>query len=159
VLGALRALFPVVVVDCGSRLDEANAVALEIADHAVLVVTPEVPCLLAARRHLATLSRLSIRSDDRVLAVVNRQSRRSELQLPAIRRTLGIPVSQATVPDREAAFYAAVNDADPHRVDDRAVVGALRKLGRQVGLVHGEGPDEAAHSTRAGRPWRTRRPA
>lgn len=141
VLGALRAHFPVVVVDCGSRLDDANAVALEIADQALLVVTPDVPCLLAARRHLATFSRLSIRSDDSVLAVVNRQSKRSEFQVPSVHRTLGIPVANTAIPDRDGAFHAAIGEGDPRRVEDRAVVGALRRLGRQLNLVRADGPE------------------
>lgn len=138
VLGALRSYFPFVVVDCGSRLDDANAVAIEIADHALMVTVPEVPCLLAARRHLGAFSRLNIRPDQRVMAVVNRQSKRSEFQVADIRRTLDIPVADAAIPDREAAFHTATNDADPTRLEDKAVLRALRKLSRQLGLLRGE---------------------
>lgn len=138
VLGALRSYFPFVIVDCGSRLDDANAVAVEIADHALMVTVPEVPCLLAARRHLAAFSRLNIRPDQRVMAVVNRQSKRSEFQVADIRRTLDIPVADVAIPDREAAFHTPTNDADPTRLEDKAVLRALRRLSRQLDLLRGE---------------------
>jgi pilus assembly protein CpaE len=153
VLEALRSYFGVVVVDCGARLDEANAVALELASHALLVITPDVYCLLSARRHLAAFSRLSVRPDDRIVGVVNRQSRRSEFQLPAIRRSLEIPVAESVIPDNMAAFHTTSRSGDPTVVEDRKMLNALRKLGLELGLLRmdqggRQEPRSARHAVR-----------
>jgi pilus assembly protein CpaE len=51
-----RRCFDVVVVDVPARLDDRGVAALAAADKALLVVTPEVPCVVAARRLVDALA-------------------------------------------------------------------------------------------------------
>lgn len=127
ILSALRFQFDLVVVDCGSRLDDATAIALEIADRAVLVATPDVPALRAARRTLALWQRLEIRTPAEVDLVLNRVSRSSEVQPALGPKLAGVPVT-ATVPQVGTALESVMNTAtvlDAHLPELDRAVGAV----------------------------------
>ncbi|MGH2698713.1 MAG: AAA family ATPase, partial [Actinomycetota bacterium] len=77
ILGALKSNFDVVIVDVGSVVTEANAVAIDMADRVLMVATPDVPSLRAANRTLEMWNRLEIRlpvpdKGSEVLIVLNR---------------------------------------------------------------------------------------
>jgi pilus assembly protein CpaE len=80
ILAQLRMQFDLIVVDCGSRLDDPTAMALEVADDVLLVATTDVVSLRAARRALEAWRRLNIRGSEHVNLVLNRTSRRTEVQ-------------------------------------------------------------------------------
>ncbi|MDQ1306188.1 MAG: pilus assembly protein CpaE [Actinomycetota bacterium] len=80
ILAQLRMQFDLIVVDCGSRLDDTTAMALEVADDVLLVATTDVVSLRAARRSVESWRRLSIRASEHVHLVLNRTSRRAEVQ-------------------------------------------------------------------------------
>lgn len=56
-LDELRGVFDVLVVDVPAGVDDRGVGALTAADVALLVVTPEVPCVLAGRRLVEALAR------------------------------------------------------------------------------------------------------
>jgi len=97
ILGALRALFDVVVVDVGTVVSEAGASATEVADASLLVVTPDALAMRGATRLVALWERLRVRGADcRIL--VNRASRRSEVQGDLIGRVTRLPVLRTQIP-------------------------------------------------------------
>lgn len=110
VVNALRYQFDVSVIDVGSHLDDATALVLEYADIALLVATPDLPALRAARRTLALWERLAVRLPTAVDVVLNRRSSRSEVQESLAHRIVDAPVS-LVIPDGGAPFESAMNTA------------------------------------------------
>lgn len=110
VVQALRFQYDVSVVDVGSHLTESTATVIEEADSVVLVVTPDLPSLRAARRTLALWERLLVRSRSSVTVLLNRQNRRDEVTPHLAARIVEAPVD-ATIPDGGAAFESAMNTA------------------------------------------------
>lgn len=110
VVNALRYQFDVSVIDVGSHLDDATALVLEYADIALLVATPDLPALRAARRTLALWERLAVRLPSTVDIVLNRRSSRSEVQESLAHRIVDAPVT-LVIPDGGAPFQSAMNTA------------------------------------------------
>lgn len=135
ILGAIKSRFEVVVVDCGSVVTEANAVAVEVADAVLLVTTPDVPALRAANRVLGMWRRLDIRKVDSVVSVVNRVSRKVEVQPDLAGKVLAAPVASTSVPAGFVQLETAVNTGDPSQLGAGAVRKAITALGREVALL------------------------
>ncbi|MFF3483646.1 CpaE family protein [Streptomyces sp. NPDC002701] len=136
VLGALRSRYDVVVVDCGAQLNAANAAAVELADQALLLVTPDVVAVRAAKRMVRMWDRLQIRKAEETRTVVNRFSRGTEIQPSLVERVTGTKVARTTVP---AAFKELQSVVDAGRMQDldarSTVKQALWALAGELGLV------------------------
>ncbi|HZL02881.1 MAG TPA: hypothetical protein VFC48_07125 [Cellulomonas sp.] len=125
VVNALRYQFDVSVIDVGSHLDDATALVLEYADAVLLVATPDLPALRAARRTLAMWERLAVRPAGGVEFVLNRRSNRSEVQEALAHRIVDVPVA-LVIPDGGAAFESAMNTASLLTTSSPAHVAAAR---------------------------------
>ena len=79
IVSALRFESNLAVLDVGAHLDEPRATAIEFADRVLLVTTPDLPALRAARRVIAQWDRLAIRRPAAVELVLNRRSSRDEV--------------------------------------------------------------------------------
>ncbi len=136
VLGALRSRYELVVVDCGAQLNAANAAAVELADQALLLVTPDVVAVRAAKRMVRMWDRLQIRKAEETRTVVNRFSRGTEIQPSLVERVTGTKVVRTTVP---AAFKELQSVVDAGRMQDldarSTVKQALWALAGELGLV------------------------
>ncbi|WP_320774095.1 AAA family ATPase [Streptomyces sp. CRN 30] len=136
IVSALRARHDLVVVDCGSRMDAATAAAVEMADQALLLVTPDVVAVRAAKRMVRLWDRLQIRKAEETLTVVNRHSRATELQPSLVEKVTGTKVASVTVP---AAFKELQSVVDAGRLQDlearSTVKQALWSLAGELGLV------------------------
>ncbi|GGX39748.1 AAA family ATPase [Streptomyces fructofermentans] len=141
VLGALRSRYDIVVVDCGAQLNAANAAAVELADRALLVVTPDVIAVRAAKRMVRMWDRLQIRKAEETLTVVNRFGRGTEIQPSLVERVTGTKVARSTVP---AAFKELQSVVDAGRMQDldarSTVKQALWALAGELGLVAPQEP-------------------
>ncbi|KIF05971.1 septum formation initiator, partial [Streptomyces sp. RSD-27] len=115
VLSALRARYELVVVDCGTQLTGANATAVEQADVAVLVTTPDVVAVRAAKRIVRMWERLQVRKAEDTALVVNRWSRHSEIQPSLIEKITKTRPTRTPVP---AAFKELQGVVDAGRVQD-----------------------------------------
>ena len=156
IISALRYQYDLVVVDCGSRLDDATAVVIEIADRAVLVATPDVPALRAARRTTAMWERLAVRAPRDVDLVLNRVTKASEVQAALAPRLAGIGVT-ATIPAIGVALEAVMNTASvlSARIADldRAVEAVAASVIEPVGprpAAGGHGPGGSGRGGRRG---------
>ena len=140
VLGALRSRHEVVIVDCGSQMNSATAAAVEVAEHALLLVTPDVVAVRAAKRMVRLWDRLQIRKAEETLTVVNRHSRGTEIQPALVERVTGTKVARAVVP---AAFRELQSVVDAGRLQDldarSTVKQALWALAGELGLVTAQG--------------------
>ncbi|MEU7489448.1 AAA family ATPase [Streptomyces sp. NPDC042319] len=141
IINALRSRYHVVIIDCGSQLTGANAAAIEMADGAVLVVTPDVVTVRAAKRTVRMWDRLQVRKAEDTLAVVNRHNRGTEIQPPLVQRIVGTRVARTAVPAGFKELQPAVDSGRMQDLDDRGTVKqAMWALAGELGL--GKGPDD-----------------
>lgn len=108
ILQATRFQYGTVVADCGAHLTEASAAALDLADVIVVVATPEVPALRAVKRLRDSMGRLGIARSTPLNLVLNRVSRRNEIQPASASKLVGSPI-MGTVPEAAAALEPALN--------------------------------------------------
>jgi pilus assembly protein CpaE len=131
ILAQLRLQFDVVVIDCGSRLDDATAMALELADEALLITSPDIVSLRGARRSIALWERLNIRRPDRVRVVLNLASRRREVQQDLVRQIVPAQLV-GTVPEAVAELEPSVNAGTLLTAKPASVRRAVRELVQQL---------------------------
>ncbi len=106
-----------VLLDCGSRLDEAAITAATVADRLILVSTPDVLSVKNAWRRLQLLERLGV-DKKRISLVLNRVDKKNPLlTLSDIEQNLGRKVDAQLSDDRVAA--RAVNEGRLVREYDR----------------------------------------
>ncbi len=148
-LGAAKSYFDVVIVDAGSAPTTAAAIAAEMADDAVVVITPDIPSMRGARRLVQLWETLQLRKEEDVRLVLNRSSRKSEIQPELARKLVRAPMLTASLPAAFAAFEPAVNTGDPARVTDQGVRRGYADLAVELGLVTAQAP--AATRRRRGR--------
>ncbi|WP_329122077.1 AAA family ATPase [Streptomyces sp. NBC_01465] len=115
VVSSLRNRYEVVVVDCGTQMNGANAAAIEMADRALLLVTPDVVAVRAAKRMVRMWDRLQIRKAEETTTLVNRASRQTEIQPPLVERITGTKVARTSIP---AAFKELQSAVDAGRMQD-----------------------------------------
>jgi pilus assembly protein CpaE len=142
VLHALRQRYEVVVVDCGTQMTSANAVAVETAETAVLVTTPDVVAVRAAKRMVRMWDRLQIRKPQDVTVAVNRYTRGTEIQPSLIARITGTRIAASVIPAAYKELQAVVDAGRLQDLDNRSTVKqGLWSLAAELGLV---GPGHAA---------------
>jgi pilus assembly protein CpaE len=134
ILGGVRARFDLVLVDCGSVMSEGSSVAVEMADQAVIVVTPDVPAMRAANRLLTLWERLQIRKDG-IGVLVNRVSRDSEIQPDLVGKIVAASLCKTTIPSDFRSLEAAVNTGVPGRLEPGPISNAVVRLARELRLV------------------------
>ncbi|MEU8987399.1 AAA family ATPase [Streptomyces sp. NPDC048558] len=149
VVTALRSRYEVVVVDCGGQLSGASAAAVEMADTALLVTTPDVVAVRGAKRTVRMWDRLQIRKAEETMIVVNRHSRGTEIQPALIQRITGTSVAATAIPANFKELQGAVDAGRVHELDNRGTVKqAMWALAGELGLVKGT---EASAQRRGGR--------
>ncbi|WP_433892099.1 AAA family ATPase [Streptomyces sp. CA-111067] len=138
VLNALRQRYEVVIVDCGTQVTSANAVAVETADQAVLVTTPDVVAVRAAKRMIRMWDRLQIRKPQDTVAVVNRYTRGSEIQPTLIARITGTRIAGSVIPAAFRELQAVIDAGRLQDLDARSTVKAgIWALAGELGLISG----------------------
>ncbi|KUN82720.1 septum formation initiator [Streptomyces bungoensis] len=136
IIGALRSRYEVVVVDCGAQLGGAGAAAVETADTALLVTTPDVVAVRAAKRTVRMWDRLQIRKAEETTVVVNRHSRSTEIQPALVQRITGTALARTAVPANFRELQAVVDAGRLHELDSRSTVKqALWTLAGELGLA------------------------
>lgn len=137
VLHALRQRYEVVIADCGTQMTSANAVAVETAEAAVLVTTPDVVAVRAAKRMVRMWDRLQIRKPMDVTVAVNRWTRGTEIQPSLIGRITGTRMAAAVVPAAFKELQAVVDAGRLQDLDNRSTVKqGLWALAAELGLAN-----------------------
>ncbi|WP_370414641.1 CpaE family protein [Streptomyces fradiae] len=140
IVHALRTRHEVVVVDCGTHLDSAGAAAVETADVALLVTTPDVVAVRAAKRVVRMWDRLQIRKPEDSTVLVNRHQRATEIQPPLVQKITGTRMAGVAVPAAYKELAAVVDAGRLHDLDARSSVKqALWALAGELGLVKAAG--------------------
>lgn len=140
VLGSLRSRYEIVIVDCGTHMTEATAMAVEMADRVVVATTPDMPALRAARRLVRLWSRLQVRKEDDLEIVLNRTSRRSEIQPDFAGKVLQLPMLRTVVPAAFRALEPATNTGTPASVEDDGFRRAVGQLASEIGILETDRP-------------------
>ncbi|MEN8651232.1 AAA family ATPase [Streptomyces sp. 21So2-11] len=149
VVGALRNRYEVVVVDCGTQMNSANAAAIELADQALLIVTPDVVAVRGAKRMVRMWDRLQIRKAEETTTVVNRHTRNTEIQPALVERITGTKVSRIAIPANFKELQAATDSGRMQDLDSRSSVKqALWALAGELGLV--KAPESAGGRGKGG---------
>lgn len=143
-LGALRSRYDLVIVDCGSAVNDATAVAVELSDTAVVLVTPDLPALRGAQRLIAMWDRLQVREAKNVTALLMRHSRRNEIQPDFARKLLGTEMLRTAVPAAYRALEEASNTGVPGRLTDEGLLKAFSRLAGELGMLPPSGEDASA---------------
>ncbi|OQD52492.1 septum formation initiator [Streptomyces phaeoluteigriseus] len=152
IVGALRSRYEVVVVDCGAQLGGAGAAAVEMADRALLVTTPDVVAVRGAKRAVRMWDRLQIRKAEETTVVVNRHSRGTEIQPALVQKITGTPVATTVIPANFKELQSAVDAGRVHALDGKSTVRqAMWALAGELGLVRAPEGSQHRRSGRAGR--------
>ncbi|WP_030714097.1 AAA family ATPase [Streptomyces sp. NRRL F-2580] len=143
IVGALRSRYELVVIDCGTQVTGANAAAVEMADMAVLVTTPDVVAVRAAKRMVRMWERLQVRKAEDTAMVVNRWSKHTEIQPALIEKITKTRATRTPVPAAFKELQAVVDAGRVQDLDNRSTVKqALWTLAGELGLL--AAPDTAA---------------
>ncbi|MCM1969236.1 MULTISPECIES: AAA family ATPase [unclassified Streptomyces] len=136
VVAALRARYEVVVIDCGTQVTGANAAAVELADVAVLVTTPDVVAVRAAKRMVRMWERLQVRKAEETTMVVNRWSKQTEIQPALIEKITKTRSVRTPVPANFKELQAVVDAGRVQDLDNRSTVKqALWTVAGELGLL------------------------
>ncbi|MEV0980783.1 AAA family ATPase [Streptomyces sp. NPDC049915] len=142
-VSALRSRYDIVVVDCGAQLSGAGATAVEMADSALLVTTPDVVAVRGAKRAVRLWDRLQIRKAEETTVVVNRHTRSTEIQPALIQKITGTALAATVIPAHFKELQAVVDAGRLHQLESKsAVKQALWTLAGELGLVR---PAEGGH--------------
>ncbi|MER7665170.1 MULTISPECIES: P-loop NTPase [unclassified Streptomyces] len=142
IVSALRNRHEVVIIDCGTQMNSANAAAIEMADITLLVTTPDVVAVRAAKRMVRMWDRLQIRKAEETVAVVNRHTRGTEIQPPLIEKITGTRVSRIAVPANFKELQPVVDAGRMQDLESRSTVKqAVWGLAGELGLVRAPAGD------------------
>ncbi len=132
ILTAIRTREDLTIVDGGATLTEASAIAAEMADTVLIVTTPDVVSLRGVVRLCSLWDRLKVGPAE-VAVLLNRTSRKLEVQPDLARRVVPVPVLDITVPSDFFALEAAVNTGIP--ASDAASQAMLRPMAAVLGEI------------------------
>ena len=144
ILSAVKARHALTIVDLGTNVSEASAIGAEIANRVLVVTQPDVASLRGVKRLLELWKRLQVREDDEdVLVVLNRASRKLEVQPDLARKVVAGKLARTTIPADFPAFEAAVNTGTPARMEDAKLRASFDNLLDEADArpVSGEEPE------------------
>ena len=140
VVAAVKSRHALTIVDMGASPTEAGLIAAEMATSLLVVATPDVPALRGVKRTKDLWRRLQVREDDDAVVVLNRTSRKLEVQPDLARKVVGGRMAESTIPSNFAALEEAANTGTPDRLQDGKMREAFDALAAEVGAI----PDAGA---------------
>jgi pilus assembly protein CpaE len=136
IISALRHRYEIVVIDCGTHMNTANAAAIEMADTTLLLTTPDVVTVRATKRMVRLWDRLQIRKAEETVTVVNRYTRNTEIQPPLVEKITATRVARVAVPANFKELQAFVDAGRIQDVESKSTVKqALWTLAGELGLM------------------------
>ena len=111
VLQALKAIYPVIIVDGGSHLDDNLVTYMDMADNILLVINPNLASLRDARQFL-NFSRTLSYSEEKILLILNQSGHKADVKLNEIEKVLHSKIL-GTIPADEDMMLSCLNDGVP----------------------------------------------
>ncbi len=112
ILGVLRKNADYVLIDTPPALDAVSMMALDSADHIVLVSTPEVAALRNTARFMQLATKLGYPAD-KLFLLINRSSSKGGVRMEDIREHLKHPIGMSRVRSADRTMVAAANKGTP----------------------------------------------
>lgn len=134
-ISTAKAHYDLILVDTGSVVTEATAVAMEFADQLVVVATPDVPTIRATQDKLDMLERLQIAKSGDAVVLFNKVSPRLEIQPEFGAKMLNTDVLRVSVPEDPKRLEAVANSMAPTELDDGPFRRAVIALGRELSVA------------------------
>ena len=145
ILGAACKGYQYVLVDCGTYLDEAVAMSVNVADIVVLVTEPSVISVRDAYRKMQLLDSLGVEKE-RLRLVVNKYGKNAFVSAADIQRNLGLRVS-GTISEDPRTISQAMNEGRLVRdVNKRSDV--ARDIGALVAALTDDVDEDSSDSMR-----------
>jgi pilus assembly protein CpaE len=144
ILTAIRTRADLTIVDAGAMMNDVTSVAAEMADTVLVVTTPDVVSLRGVVRMLSLWDRLKIEPAE-VAVLLNRTSRKLEVQPDLVRRVVPAPLLETAIPADFFALESPVNTGIP------ATAAASDAMLRPLAAVLGEISALPARAEEAGR--------
>jgi pilus assembly protein CpaE len=117
VLGRLRTIFDVIIVDTGSILDDVVLNVLDLSDRIVLVTTPEIPSIKDAKLFFEVTEALEYERE-RFIFVLNKADKRINIRAEDISANIKYKIENQ-LPLDERAVTTAVNQGVPFVLGDK----------------------------------------
>lgn len=133
-LTRLAQLHDYVVVDTPPGINEFSAAALDVASLALLVTTPELPCLRRTRTCLDSLATMGY-SPDRLKVLLNRTSSKTHIDETQARSVIEQPIWWRVSNDHAVLGAAAVGRPVVLSEPRAALTIDIRGLARQIGNI------------------------
>jgi pilus assembly protein CpaE len=133
-LTRLAQLHDYVVVDTPPGINEFSAAALDVASLALLVTTPELPCLRRTRTCLDSLQTMGY-SPDRVKVLLNRTSSKTSIDEAQVHRVIDQPVWWRVSNDHAVLAAAAAGRPVVLAEPNAPLASDIRGLARQIGNI------------------------
>jgi len=105
VLSVAAEAYQYVLVDCGTRVDEATLTTTSVADTIMLVTTPDVVAVRNAWRRVQLMERIGI-DKSAIRLVVNKWGRQNELRIADIESNLQLKVAATISRDDQGCAHA-----------------------------------------------------
>lgn len=134
VIAAAKGHFDLIVIDTGTTVTDATAVAMDFADTQVMVATPDVPSIRAAQDKLDMLDRLQAVNADNMNIVFNKVSSRNEVQPEFASRMTSAVSTKVNLPEDGKRLEAVANAMTPMDLEDGPFRRAIVALGRELRL-------------------------
>ncbi len=138
ILHAAASGYQYVIVDCGSRLDEAASTTLNVADQVFLLTTPDVVAVRDAHRKLNSLNAAGVERK-RINLVLNKVPKQPYLSKETIETNLNIRVAASVTEDSKRVDHI-INEGKLLRdLHPRAEI--VTDVARLVGLLSDDPED------------------
>jgi pilus assembly protein CpaE len=111
-LGLMRQLFDVVIIDGGQSLNDAALKGMQMSDEVLLVSTLSLPCLSNTSKLLRSFTDLGYINKERIKVILNRYMKKNEITLEDAEAGIGQNVFYS-IPNDYKTTMAAINSGKP----------------------------------------------
>jgi pilus assembly protein CpaE len=111
-LGLMRQLFDVVIIDGGQTLNDAALKGMQLSDAVLLVSTLSLPCLSNTNKLLRSFTDLGYIKKERIKVILNRYLKKNEITLEDAETGIGQNVF-GSIPNDYKTTMAAINSGKP----------------------------------------------
>ncbi len=117
VLGRLRSMFDIIIVDTSSVLDDVVLSVMDLSDKIIVVTTPEIPAIKNAKLFFEVTEALEY-DRDRIMFVLNKADKRVNIRAEDIESNIKYRI-EGQLPLDERSVTNAVNQGVPFVLGDK----------------------------------------
>jgi pilus assembly protein CpaE len=132
-LGLMRQLFDVVIIDGGQSLNDAALKGMQMSDEVLLVSTLSLPCLSNTSKLLRSFIDLGYIQKERIKVILNRYLKKNEISLEDAEAGIGQNVF-FSIPNDYKTTMAAINSGKPlsELAPQSSIAGSIIELSERL---------------------------